>query len=144
MSLDDALQFDPTEQYSASKLLAHRFLWELAERMPVTNVIVNPPEPGLVKGTGFGREQLGAQAVAAWLTRALAGRDHVAEASTYVDAAVVKGKESHGCLLMSRAIKPFAAVCYIPEDKEAAKRLWETLKEFESARVRDIVDSQGR
>lgn len=45
---------------------------------------------------------------------------------------------------MSWGIRLFAAVCYKPEGKEAAKRLWEeTLKGLGFARVRDIVDSQG-
>ncbi|KAL2278700.1 hypothetical protein FJTKL_14258 [Diaporthe vaccinii] len=95
VSLDDASQFDPTEQYSASKLPGHLFVREPVERVPVTDVIVNLADPGFVKGTKFGREQSGARAVASRLMGALAGRDHVAGASTYVDAAVFKGKESH-------------------------------------------------
>lgn len=58
-------------------------------------MIVNLADPGFVKGTKFGHEQSGARAVASRLMGALAGRDHVAGASTYVDAAVFKGKESH-------------------------------------------------
>ncbi|KAL1877490.1 putative secondary metabolism biosynthetic enzyme [Diaporthe australafricana] len=143
-SFDDAAQFETTEQYSASKLLAHLFLWELVEHVPDTDVIVNLADPGFVKGTEFGRDQSGARAVAAKVLGAIAGRDHVAGASTYVDAAVVKGRESHGCFLMSWDIKPFAAVCYTPEGKQASKRLWEeTLKELEFAGVREIIDGKG-
>ncbi|KAK8011614.1 hypothetical protein PG990_010579 [Apiospora arundinis] len=143
-SFDDPARFDSTEQYSASKLLAHLFLWELVEHVPSTDVVVNLADPGFVKGTDFGRDQSGMRAVAAKLLGAVAGRDHVTAASTYVDAVVVKGKDSHGCFLMSWDIKPFASVCYTAEGKQAAKRLWdETLKELEFAGVRGIVNSFG-
>ncbi|KAK7718403.1 hypothetical protein SLS64_002357 [Diaporthe eres] len=58
-SFDDASQFDPTEKYSASKLLPHLFPWELAERVPA-DAIVNLADPDSVRGTEFGGEQAGA------------------------------------------------------------------------------------
>ncbi|KAK8117059.1 uncharacterized protein PG998_005340 [Apiospora kogelbergensis] len=91
-SFDDPARFDTTEQYSASKLLAHLFLWELVEHVPSTDVVVNLADPGFVKGTDFGRDQSGMRAIAAKLLGAVAARDHVTAASTYVDAVVVKGK----------------------------------------------------
>lgn len=143
-SFDGASQSEPTEQYSASKLLAHLFLWELVKHVPAADVIVNLADPGFAKGTESGREQSGARAVAARSIGALPAGDHAVGASTYIDAAVVKDKGSHVCFLMSWDLKPFAAICYTQEGKEAAKRLWEkTLKELEFAGVRDIVDSQG-
>lgn len=51
VSLDGATDFDATEQYSASKLLAQLFLWELVDRMAARDVVVNLVDPGFVKGT---------------------------------------------------------------------------------------------
>lgn len=73
-SFDDASQFEPTEQYSASKLLAHLFPRELTEHVPATDMIVNLADPSFVRGTETGREQSFVGAVAAKLLGTLAGR----------------------------------------------------------------------
>lgn len=121
-SFDDASQFEPTEQYSASKLLAHLFPRELTEHVPATDMIVNLADPSFVRGTETGREQSFVGAVAAKLFGPLAGRDQVAGALAYAHAAVLKGEKSHSCCLMSWGVKPFAAVCYFPEGRRYSWR----------------------
>jgi hypothetical protein len=77
-------------------------------------------------------------------------------ASTYLDATIVKGKESHGCFLMDWHIRPqvfdrelgcllirgrlrFAAMLHTEDGKEAMERqLEETLEEFSFVGAREI------
>ncbi|KAF2243051.1 NAD(P)-binding protein [Trematosphaeria pertusa] len=58
----------------------------------------------------------------------------------YVDAAVVKGAESHGCFVMDWSLCPNHTLMYTPEGKQTTERLWEeTLEELRFANVRDIL-----
>lgn len=105
-SFDDPKHFDPLHRYNTSKLLAHMFLWKLVNYVSADDVIVNLPDPGFVKGTQLNRDAPGWQKVAAVLFGALTARNKKIGASTYVDALVNKGPESHGCFIMSWQIHP--------------------------------------
>ncbi|KAB8068898.1 hypothetical protein BDV29DRAFT_161945 [Aspergillus leporis] len=119
-SYDNPKTFDWNEQYSASKLLAHMFLWKLVDYVSTDDVVVNLIDPGLVKGTDLQREASGKGA------------------STYLDAALVKGKESHGCYIMNWQFRPFATFLYTTEGKQIIESLWsETMAELKFA------DGQG-
>lgn len=108
--------FDSQEAYCSSKLLAHYFLWELAERVSADHVIVSIADPGYVRGTGLmdnTRQELAKKnavlgAVAGGFIKVFerAGRTLEAGTSALVDAVVNHGAESHGCLLMSWKISP--------------------------------------
>ncbi|KAF6233983.1 hypothetical protein HO173_007813 [Letharia columbiana] len=144
-SFDDPKYFDPIDRYNSSKVLAHMFLWKLVDYVSANDVIVNLPDPGFVKGTDLTRDARGGQKVAAALFGAITGRTKKDGASTYLDALVNKGSESHGCFIMSWQIHPFAGFLYTPEGKEITERLWEeTLSEFDFAGVRGILDSMKR
>jgi NAD(P)-dependent dehydrogenase (short-subunit alcohol dehydrogenase family) len=98
--------FDQQERYSTSKLMGHMFMYKVADYVSPDDVIVNLVDPGFVKGTELSRQVTGiASAVVAGLKAATA-RTMKDGASTYLDAAVVKGKESHGCFLMNWEVRP--------------------------------------
>lgn len=108
-SFDDveALPWDPSERYFASKVLGMLFFVRLWDYLPpAEELIVNLVDPGFCKGTDLHREATGAMKTVFALAKTLTGRSLEDGASTYVDAAVVKGKESHGCFVMDWKIFP--------------------------------------
>jgi NAD(P)-dependent dehydrogenase (short-subunit alcohol dehydrogenase family) len=108
-SFDDlAVQpWDPSERYFASKLLGMLFLVRLWEFLPpAEEVVVNMVDPGFCKGTELHRDATGIVGGVMSVAKALTGRSLEDGAWTYVDAAVAKGKESHGCFVMDWEIHP--------------------------------------
>ncbi|KAK0709328.1 hypothetical protein B0T26DRAFT_785265 [Lasiosphaeria miniovina] len=144
-SFDDPAAFDAREHYHSSKLLAHMFLWQLADRVAPADVVVNLADPAWCKGTDLGRDvQSAPMRAAAKLFGAATGRPKAVGASCLVDAVVNKGQESHGCFLMSWQIHPFSAFLYTPEGAVVIQRVWdETLAELDFAGVRGILESMG-
>ncbi|KAI1194466.1 NAD(P)-binding protein [Nemania serpens] len=141
-SFDDAKTFDTQEHYHSNKLLAHMFLWKLVDYVSADDVIVNLADPAFCKGTEIVRDAPGAMKVAMRLFGALAARTQRVGASCLVDALINKGKESHGCFLMSWEIHPFASFLYTPEGAVVTQRAWdETLAELDFAAVRAILES---
>lgn len=104
-SFDDPKAFDQQENYNSSKLLAHMFLWRLVDYVSANDVIVNLADPAWCKGTELTRDVKGGMKVGLKLF-SLLGRTPQVGASCFVDAVVNKGKESHGCFLMSWKIHP--------------------------------------
>jgi NAD(P)-dependent dehydrogenase (short-subunit alcohol dehydrogenase family) len=104
-SLNNKKQWDQQENYNTSKLLAHMFLWKLVDYVSADDVIVNLSDPAWVKGTEFVRDAKGVTKVA-MLAFGTLGRTPKVGASCFVDAVVNKGKESHGCFIMSWQIHP--------------------------------------
>ncbi|KAL9598457.1 MAG: hypothetical protein Q9219_004493 [cf. Caloplaca sp. 3 TL-2023] len=143
-SFDDPKNFDSNSYYNISKLLGHMFLYKLVEHVSGDDVVVNLADPGFIKGTGLARELPRLAAIAFSIFAALTARTVRVGASAYVDAVAGKGKESHGCFLMSWQIKPFAPMLYTVEGKRSIDRLWEeTLDELEFAGVRGILKLTG-
>ncbi|KIN05211.1 hypothetical protein OIDMADRAFT_157876 [Oidiodendron maius Zn] len=141
-ALDDPKKFDREETYNTSKLLAHMFLWNLVDYVSADDVIVNLADPAWCKGTDLARDATGGMKVGVKIFAGLTGRSPRVGASCFVDAVVNKGKESHGCFIMSWQIHPFAAYLYTPEGKVVTQRCWdETMAELEFADVRTILNS---
>ncbi|KAH8807293.1 hypothetical protein F5884DRAFT_856877 [Xylogone sp. PMI_703] len=141
-SFDDPKSFDANDQYCSSKLLAHLFLYKLVDYVSADDVVVNLVDPGFVKGTELARGVHGFASLISSGFSAIAARPTPVGACTYVDAAVVKGKESHGCFIMSWKITPFHSLLYTTEGKTVIERLWqETMNEFAFANVRGIIES---
>jgi NAD(P)-dependent dehydrogenase (short-subunit alcohol dehydrogenase family) len=139
-SFDDPKIWDRAEQYNSSKLMAHMFLWKLVDYVSADDVTVNLADPAWVKGTALVRDASGALKVAGKLFGAATGRTPRVGASCFVDAIVNKGKESHGCFLMSWAIHPFAAMLYTAEGKTITDKVWdETLAELDFAKPQEIL-----
>lgn len=95
-----------TEQYPASKALAHFWILKLVQRVRKEDVIVNLVDPGAVKGTGLTRHVSGIMSLAVTAAQGLVGRTLRSGASTFIDAVFVKGEESHGCFIHDWKIHP--------------------------------------
>ncbi|KAI8625909.1 retinol dehydrogenase 12 [Xylariaceae sp. FL1651] len=101
---------------------------KLAEEVNASDVIVNMANPGLCAGTAFGSEASMSIITRTFISvvMAILARTSTTGASTYVDAVVVKGEESHGSYVSDWAIRPY--------------RLWEeTMEELNFARASDII-----
>lgn len=95
---DTAIQpYDTVERYGASKLLGHLFFVRLLKYLEPTETIVNIVNPGLVKGTQLFREAPLALAAGFSVVRFLTAVSVEDGAWLCVDAAVVRGRDSHGC-----------------------------------------------
>jgi NAD(P)-dependent dehydrogenase (short-subunit alcohol dehydrogenase family) len=105
-SFDDPKSFDGGEWYNTSKLLAHMFLYKLVDYVSADDVVVNLVDPGFVEGTELARDVPGVLVLAGKVFAALTARSIQDGASTYLDACLLKGKESHGCFIMGWQIKP--------------------------------------
>ncbi|OAP63907.1 hypothetical protein AYL99_03134 [Fonsecaea erecta] len=105
-SFDDPKAFNISETYNTSKVLAHMFLWKLVDYVSADDVVVNLVDPGFVKGTKLARDAPGLLVAFQNIFAALTARSTRDGASTYLDACLLKGKESHGCFTMGWQIKP--------------------------------------
>jgi NAD(P)-dependent dehydrogenase (short-subunit alcohol dehydrogenase family) len=98
--------WDPTERYFSSKLLGHLLFARMLDYLNPDAVIVNLVEPGMCKGTELHRSATGVAAIFLSAWKSFAGRKTEDGAWTYVDAAVIKGKESHGSFCMDWEVHP--------------------------------------
>ena len=105
-AFDDPKRFDREETYNSSKLLAHMFLWNLDDYVSADDVIVTLADPAWCKGTELARDVTGGMKIGVKVFGALTGRSPRVGTSCLVDAVVNKGKESHGCFIMSWEIHP--------------------------------------
>ncbi|ERT03313.1 hypothetical protein HMPREF1624_01624 [Sporothrix schenckii ATCC 58251] len=146
-SFDDTARqaWDGVERYWSSKLLGELLFIKLFPLVRADDVVFNLVDPGLVRGTLLNRDTAArgkGLALALWLVKAVTGRSLKAGGSTYVDAAVVRGKETHGCFIMDWQVRPFADFAYTAKGKENIEVLWqETLAEFKFAGVEEILAS---
>lgn len=106
-SFDDTkvTAWDPSERYNVSKLLGQLFLSRLADHINPEDVVINMVEPGLTK-TGLFRNINGVVGVIFNLIKSISARTAEESSVTYIDAAAVKGKESHGSFLVACKIHP--------------------------------------
>ncbi|CAK7212787.1 hypothetical protein SBRCBS47491_001580 [Sporothrix bragantina] len=139
------IEWDSVERYWSSKLLGQLFFIKLFPYVSSDDVIFNMVDPGYIRGTSLQREVSERGYIIAfvvWLSKAITGRRLTVGGSTYMDAAVVRGKESHGCFIMDWEVRPFAIFAYTDKGKENIDVLWrETLEEFKFANVKDILKS---
>jgi NAD(P)-dependent dehydrogenase (short-subunit alcohol dehydrogenase family) len=105
-AFDDEKTFDGVDIYPTSKYLGQLFLWKLTDLVSANDVVINYVEPGFVKGTSLQREAPAPIKFLLYLLKVTTGRSMKLGATTYLDAAITKGKESHGCLLMNWGIAP--------------------------------------
>ena len=105
-SFDNKKFFDPMDIYPTSKLLGQLFIWKLTDLVSADDVVVNLVEPGFIKGTELQRDIPFLAKVGLNIFKAISARNVKLGASTYLDAAVGKGKESHGSILMNWDIFP--------------------------------------
>lgn len=98
-TFSDAARWDPVEHYPASKGLIHFWLVKVVQSVRPDDVIVNLVDPGLVRGTSLHDGTSRIIQVAFGIIKAALGRTLEVGAGTFIDAAVVKGPESHGCFV---------------------------------------------
>ncbi|KAG4216943.1 hypothetical protein PC116_g34576, partial [Phytophthora cactorum] len=89
-----------------SKFLGQMFAYKLSEYVSADDVIVNLVCPGFVKGTDLSRDVSIIIKPLQVLFSSIAARTVKDGASTYLDAALVKGKESHCSFVMSWQVSP--------------------------------------
>ncbi|KAI0175534.1 NAD(P)-binding protein [Hypoxylon sp. FL1284] len=144
-ALDDPENFAADRQYNQSKALAQMFAYKLADCVSADDVVVNLVCPGYVKSTGLGADINVLLKPVGIAFGAIFGRSVADGASTYLDAAIVKGKESHCSFVMSWKVAPFNSFMYTPAGRDTADKLWqETMDELEFAGVRSILESMRK
>ncbi|KFA60247.1 hypothetical protein S40285_08072 [Stachybotrys chlorohalonatus IBT 40285] len=119
------------ERYSTSKLLVLMLTHKLSDLVSAEDVIINTVDPAFVADTSLHRTFPGLAARTFAFLKRVSARSLEQGAWTYVDGAVVKGKESHGGFIVDFGLHPFHPVMYTTEGKAAMDRLWkETLNEL--------------
>lgn len=108
-SFKDEKIFSGSEAYSTSKVLPHMFLYKLIDFVSANDVIVNLVDPGLCKGTQLNREVPMILTPIVLAIKSVIARSLEHGASTYLDASIAKGKESHGCFLTNWEIRSYVA-----------------------------------
>ncbi|KAI8710995.1 hypothetical protein NCS52_01512900 [Fusarium sp. LHS14.1] len=136
--MDDAVGYERMRQYPDSKLLLMVFIRQLARQISPDDVIINVCNPGMVAGTGLGRNGnlnpgFAEKYVLPLFVKVL-GRKVQAGASVYIHALLGEGKRGHGSFISDWAIKPYAQSMYTKEGEDLSDRLWEeTMSELRSA-----------
>jgi hypothetical protein len=83
------------------------FLWNLVDHVSANDVIINLADPAMIRGTNLSRDVQGVKIkMALTIFKTIASQSSKVGASCYSDAVVNKGKELHGCFLMSWKIHP--------------------------------------
>ncbi|KAK8088951.1 NAD(P)-binding protein [Apiospora hydei] len=134
---DDPEQFAFPRQYLNSKLALVLFVAKLAEQVDPEKVVVHTVHPGLVGGTDIARTMAPGWIKSTLLTLLMfpLARSTPVGASTYVDAVVAKGVESHGSYLSEWSIRP---------GERLQEKLWtEMMEEFAFADARRIIASMS-
>ncbi|KAK0622040.1 retinol dehydrogenase 12 [Bombardia bombarda] len=148
---NDSNKFSGMDWYGLTKVALTFFVARLAEVVNAEDVTINMSNPGMTSGTAFFsksnffvRQLVGAAGL-------LLSRTVEVGASTYVDATVVKGSESHGSFVSDWTIKPYPKHWYTPEGKkDFGEKLWqETIDELaaispEAAKIVDELRKGGR
>ncbi|KAM6517287.1 hypothetical protein FSOLCH5_008250 [Fusarium solani] len=140
-AFDDKNTFDGAERYNTVKFLLHLWVYKLVEYVSPDDVVVNLVDPGFCKGTNLQRDIHGVAKAVLLGMKSMVGRPIDAGASTYIDAAVIKGRETHGSFIMDWRVYPYGQFFYTPESKTVSQKLWEeTMTELGFAGVQQILD----
>ncbi|KAG8670639.1 hypothetical protein FPOAC2_10016 [Fusarium poae] len=105
-AFDSEATFDGMPHYAKSKLLGQLFIDKLARHVDPQDVIINCVDPGFTKGTGLLDNAPIVMKIFMTIMARILGRTPEQGASTYVDAAIIKGEETHGSYLMDWRIYP--------------------------------------
>ncbi|KAI0879966.1 NAD(P)-binding protein [Annulohypoxylon maeteangense] len=133
--------YDQWLWYARSKLLLTFFTSKIAELVDADDVLINMPNPGTTRGTAFFREFSTPAAKLVDVLQFFFARTLDVAATTYLDAAIARGKESHGSFVSDWAIKPYPPIWYTAEGKEFGERLWEeTMQELNFAGASKIIE----
>ncbi|ETS72924.1 hypothetical protein PFICI_15316 [Pestalotiopsis fici W106-1] len=137
---DEPSSFDPLQTYAKSKLVLMLFVTKLADFVNSNDVVLQVVNPGMTASTGLSNNRSWMDQLMTRILHFLMARSTETGATTYVDAVVGKGVESHGSFVSEWTIKPYPVIWYEPEGKEITKRLWEeTMEELNFVRASNIL-----
>lgn len=108
-ALNSPNKFAGFEKYATTKLVLLLFIRELVKHYkfpPNNKIILNVVNPGLCAGSELQRHASGIVATLVGGMKGALGRTTEVGARTYIDAAVVKGPESHGMFVGDNVVKP--------------------------------------
>ncbi|KAF4991274.1 hypothetical protein FGRMN_7934 [Fusarium graminum] len=133
---------NPLPSYAKTKALAHFWILKLSERVNADDVVVNLVDPGLIRNTGLQQQGIAVVRYISAVFKWFLARSLEQGASTFVQAGVVLGKESHGSYIMDWRIHHYTKFLYTAEGRAFADKVWyETLKEFSFVDVDGILKS---
>ena len=95
-----------SDRYSTTKTMVLELVLKLSAYVSAEDVIVNAVDPGYTAGTGLDRNAPGWVKPILRILKSLAARSTKQAAWTYVDAAAVRGAETHGSFVMNWEIYP--------------------------------------
>ncbi|KAF2441896.1 short-chain dehydrogenase [Karstenula rhodostoma CBS 690.94] len=132
-----------SERYSTSKTLVQMLVYKLSQLIPASDVTINNFCPGFSAHTSLGREvPKGAARILMGMMQAALGRTAEQGAWTYIDAAAIKGEESHGSFVFGWEMFPFHPLMYTKEGEEVMERLWsETVADQEAFGIRQALEA---
>ncbi|KAF5717239.1 short-chain dehydrogenase reductase family [Fusarium mundagurra] len=139
--LDKDQSYSQFVWYARSKLLLTFFISKLAESIDPNHVLLNMVNPGTTRGTAFLREFSPLLARLAGVLQFIFARPVDIAATTYLDACLIHGVESHGSFISDWNIKAYPSIWYTPGGKDVREMLWdETMREFEFFGAANIIE----
>lgn len=108
-ALDDATGWNlmaASDRYNSTKTMVLMLVLKLSTYFKAEDVIINAVDPGYTAGTGLDRNSPRVIRPILWLLKRITARSTKEGAWTYVDAAAVKGAETHGSFVMNWEIYP--------------------------------------
>jgi len=125
-ALNDPTKYNGADRYATTKLIGLLWVKELANLTGGEQVIVNATNPGFCK-TSLLKDSSGAMKYMIKAFSASLGRSPEDGAKCVLDAAIVKGDESHGRYLSEAAIKDEADIARGVEGEQLQKKLWDEI-----------------
>ena len=122
-ALNDSSKYAQQDRYPVSKTIGLFWARELANRVSESEAVVNSVAPGFCK-TGLLRNTSGFTYYASKLAETLLGRSPQEGARCIVDAAMVKGPESHGLYLSECDVKAESKLVRGVEGRQLQTILW--------------------
>jgi retinol dehydrogenase-12 len=125
-ALNNRAQYSQSDRYSVTKTIGLLWMRELASRVQSSDIVINAVNPGFCK-TGLMRNTSGVMYYLSRVTQFLLGREVADGARCLIDAAVIKGPETHGLYLSEMQVKAESDLVRSAEGKELEGRLWEEI-----------------
>lgn len=123
-ALNDEKKYKQQDRYPTTKLISLLWTRSLASKIPSSEIIINAPAPGFCK-TGLTRNQSGVMGVILKIAEVLLGRSAEDGARCIVDAAIVKGEDTHGKFLSEAKIAPESELVRSKEGQELQEKIWD-------------------
>jgi len=125
-ALNGRAQYNQSDRYAVTKTIGLLWMRELASRVNSSDIVINAVNPGFCK-TGIMRNARGIVDYASRAMQFLLGREVADGARCLVDAAVIKGPETHGLYLSEMEVKAESDLVRSDEGKELKGRLWDEI-----------------